>query len=77
MHLLTGSLLCKRCRKAAKEEKDTQRNVQNPSTEPYVGLQDTKTTWGEDRGGQKPQVRGTRVMRSISAVQDALGQQQS
>lgn len=50
MHQLTGSLLRKRRRKAAKEEKDVQRNVQNPSTEPCLGLQDTRTTWDGDRG---------------------------
>lgn len=53
MHQLTGSLLCKRCRKAA-EEKDTQRNVQNPSTEPYVGLQDTKTIGVGTEGAKNP-----------------------
>lgn len=30
MHQLTGSLLCKRCRKAAKEAEDMQRNVARP-----------------------------------------------
>lgn len=51
-------------------------NVPDPSTGPYLGLQDTKITRDGDQRGQKPQVRGTRAMCSIPAVQDALGQQQ-
>lgn len=49
MHQLTGSLLCKRCRKSTKEVKNMQRNVRNPSTGLYLRLQDTKTTRDGDR----------------------------
>lgn len=53
MHQLTGSLLCKRCRKATKKAKDMQRNVRNPSTGLCLGLQDTKTTWDGDRATKR------------------------
>lgn len=69
MHQLTGSLLCKRCRKAAKEVKDMQRNVQKPPTGLYLGLQDTETTWDGDRGTKGAKTPKCRISELCAASQ--------